>query len=230
MLKSILVILIVLLFVYKSDAQTNVSGHPTPLDTELLSSPIVLNDCNGIKIIEWRGSKDKPYTNVNQKSIEFMNKLCRLSFDEFKSFLQSKNLHVETNKIFNYTVSLMPWDPFGTGNWDGVNGDGDGDDYRNLQDYKWRFKDRMKFYDNNGSLVEIVGYTDRNINAIYMMNEPLKNNNELNSKFAEVFCHELFHAMSNNFGVYDILGKNVVEKQTKDEMLAKEFTKFLNIN
>lgn len=235
MLKTIIAFFIIFFIIYKAGAkeQEYIVGHPEPLPNELLSEPIVFKNCHGLKIIEWRGSKNKPETSPNKKSIEIINKLCKISLDIFISFLKSKNLSIsgDFKYLDNYTISLIPWDAFDSGSWDGVpgNGPGDGDDYRNLQDSKYRFKDRMKFYDNQGNIMELLGFTDRNIKSIYIRNDVLSNNNEINLKFAEVFCHELFHAMSNSFGIYDNLGKNASERQGKDEILAKEFTKFLGL-
>jgi hypothetical protein len=229
MSRILLVIVFIFSIIYKAQAQEKVSGHESPLPSELLPEPVVFENCSGIKIIEWRASKNKKNTEINKKSVYFINIICKTSFANFEPFLKSKGINYSKKDLnIVQNISILPWDPFGEGSWDGETGDGDGDDYRNLQDYTYRFKNRTKFY-KNGRITELLGYTDRNHNAVYVMNDVLNKDLKYNPKFAEVFAHELFHAMSNMNGVYDNLGKTTVERQNKDEELAHEFTKFLEI-
>lgn len=219
---SVLLLLIIVIATFASEARSdkNISGHPAPLSHELLPKPIALQDCSGVIIKEWRGSRGKNYTEVNSAAIEKLNKICKASVARFHSYLNQNGIQAK-QCTFTQNVSVLPWDAFDSAGstW----GPGDGDDYRNLQDIKWRFNDR---YAPGESIKEVLGWTDRNINYVFIINDVLDRESH-HPPVAEIFSHELFHAMSNMCGVWETLGGSVESRQVKDEELASAFGKII---
>jgi hypothetical protein len=200
---------------------SEIVGHIAPLPNELLSQPIILNDCPGVKIIEWTGSPNKPNTTPNEKTIDVLNKVCKQSQKMFVNFVSSYNLKVDTSLEFRYTVSILPWNAFDAAGK--VWGPGDGDDYRALQDTKWRFNTRFQA---NDPIKEYLGWTERSLHHLFVLNDVLDHEKNHDS-FIDVFAHELFHAMSEYYGLYSSLSENVSIRQNIDEKLADKFGKLV---
>jgi hypothetical protein len=88
---------------------------------------------------------------------------------------------------------------------------------RNLNDVDYRFSSRTKTYDSDGNSQAIWGYFQRHANHIYIRNT--------GATFHKVvFVHELFHAASYHYGIYN---QHTGNKDLKDEKLAQDFTDYI---
>jgi len=84
--------------------------------------------------------------------------------------------------------------------------------YRCLNDEDYRFHNRfVKGY--------VTGYTDLNSRFSFVISK--------SRELKVTFVHEMFHAMSMFYGVYENHTGNYSEKTAKDEALAQEFTEWL---
>lgn len=198
-----------------------IEGNPLPLLSELLAKPVVMKTCPGFVVIEWRGTQNKPETKQTIRGEKVIELTCSLSVKLFDEFILNEGLSKKNNRKPHIGISLLPWDVIGTGNkW----GDGDGDDYRNLNDTTFRFKDRTKFTGPNGGEIDLWGVTERKLSHIFIRNDPLTNDNEPHRVFFKVLSHEIFHTLSNHYGIFKSLGR---DKQYKDEQLALKFDAFV---
>ena len=75
-------------------------------------------------------------------------------------------------------------------------------------------------YDDDGNVIPIWGYHQRKIASIFMRNDVL-DGGAPNQMFKMVFAHELFHAMSYQYGVLDQYDG---DKTAADEKMARKFT------
>jgi len=129
------------------------------------------------------------------KDLKQVQKLCDLGVKNFHSFIKEKGLKARTGK-FSYSLSLIPADS----------------KYRSLNDLKYRFYTRIQ-------KMILSGYTQHGNRYIFTIS------NQNHPAFDVSLLHELFHAMSHHYGVYDShKGKNTYEKLCEDEVLATEFT------
>lgn len=218
---TLLTIIGVILFSNIASGDEHVVGHILPLPSELLAKPVKLKACPGFAIVEWKSSKDKHNTEQNEKTKKVIEDTCSISVKLFDEFIAKENLVKKNNNKLKITVSLLPWDVLGNGtSW----GDGDGDDYRNLNDVDYRFRDSIKVTGPNGGILDIWGLTERKLDHLFIRNDPLNSNNEPNKIFIKVLSHEIFHTLSSHYGIFDSLGSN---KQHKDEQLALKFDAFV---
>ena len=186
-----------------------------PLASELLPKPVKVKNCP-ITVREWRASKNQPWTGPSKTSYILLKVICERVFKDLPRFIEEEGLQMTTPDLkFHENFAFMP-----------CNGSKDGKQYRNLNDIKSRFKKRVKFYDEMGNIQSLMGYADRNRSYVYMMNEAFHPNGKPNKKFAIVFAHELWHAISDQYGVYITLGP---QKAAVDEDLARKFTKFIKL-
>lgn len=195
-----------------------------PLESELLSQPITLADCPGVKIIEWRPTPFKNETNINEKSIKVASKVCALAIKNFIPFVRSINRYAFQTGELKQSLCLMPAD------------DSDGTKARNLNDIKFRFANRPKTFGRRGVIRDVWGYTEYATNNIYLRNDPLVIeynfvngqpviSYKVNPDFITVLAHEFFHAMSYQWGLYET--HEYINKAVEDEWLAVEFTDYL---
>lgn len=198
-----------------SVAQANYN-RMLPLPSELLPNPVKVEGCP-ITVTEWRASKGKPHTGPSDDSFLILSIVCKRVLKDFPTFVKKEGLKMlKPEAVFHEKFAFMPWIDYE-----------DGMDYRNLNDLKDRFRKRTRFYNIYGDLVPILGYSDRNENYVFMMNNAFHSDGKKpNKKFAIVFAHEMFHAMSDQYKIYHTLGP---AKDTVDEQLARKFTVFIGL-
>jgi len=138
----------------------------------------------------------------DKKTIKKINNLCTKTLAAFSIFMDKKGFCSKIdNKNFSWYFSFIPI----------------GTNYRDLNDTVWRFYNRdFKF---------VSGYTEIYSNYSWIISDP---NNKL---FDLTIAHELFHALSYSNNCYDTYPvETFEEKLFYDEGLAKEFTRFLELN
>ena len=179
-------------------------GPMNPLEKEKLSQPIYLKEkCSKVSIIEWKPEASSPN---NIETISILNEICNKAINNYKkTFIKFK-----LNSPLLQSISILPKDS----------------NYRSLNDSDFRFYFRSKSY-QNGSVIPIWGYHQRMANAIYIFNEIRTKEKDkfiTNPQFKETFSHELFHAMSQQSGLYN---SHVGNKDEVEEKLAQKFAKVL---
>ena len=186
-------------------------GPMVPRAIERLSAPIKLNDlCAEITVVEWRPTPGlENSTSKSEKSIKILNQICNLSVRFFPQFINKYYDFSDRVENFSQSLCLMPAD---------VNQYGQ--DVRNLNDISYRFVNRTKAYDEDGIPYPIWGYHQRSMSHIYIRNDVP------NAEFKTVFAHELFHAMSYQYGIYN---QHEGDKDEADEKLARKFTRYLGL-
>jgi len=86
--------------------------------------------------------------------------------------------------------------------------------YRCLNDTSYRFK--YRFIPGN-----VIGYTGKDEQYSWVISD------YKDPQFNVTFVHELFHALSMHYGVYDSHPGSLKDKTNRDEILAQEFTEGL---
>ncbi|HOU92444.1 MAG TPA: hypothetical protein PLU22_15430 [Polyangiaceae bacterium] len=128
-----------------------------------------------------------------------LNRLCTHAFSNFFTFIRDlRHLEVTREDDFDWNVSFLP----------------EARCYRCLNDERHRFRYRFV----RGAL---IGYTDRDLAYIFMISDP--NDRE----FRVTFVHELFHAMSMFYGIFDRHPGDWTEQAAADDRLAADFTAWL---
>lgn len=128
-----------------------------------------------------------------------LNRLCTHAFTNFFTFVRDmRHLEVIREDDFDWNVSFLP----------------DASCFRCLNDERHRFRGRFV----RGNL---TGFTDRDLAYIFMISDP--NDRE----FRVTFVHELFHAMSMFYGIFDRHPGDWTEKAAADDRLAADFTDWL---
>ena len=170
----------------------------TPLQSELLKNPILLSgDCSGVTITEWQGKSSK-------EKIQTVDSTCKKAFSEFKKFVKKKKITLDYTSKFSLKISFLAV----------------GTEKRSLNDINFRFSSRTKEYDEDGDVIGIWGYHQRSSNYIYVFN--LFDN----PSFETVLAHEFFHALSFQYGLFNL---HMGNKDKKDEKMAEEFTLFIGL-
>src|SRR5690606_15495063 len=119
------------------------------------------------------------------KAIKIMKATCKVALSMFEPYLKYKGYNFIVNENeFKVNISLIPWNAFDQSGriW----GPGDGDDYRNLQDTKYRFNKRPN---SDTHFKEILGEFDRKSNIIFTINDTLDKDPN-HEKFVSLFAHE----------------------------------------
>lgn len=194
---------IILLMMLSSTAiatdYVNSKGIMSPLVSERLDNPIYLNNyCNNVSIIEWRG------TESTKESIDNIRKICNLAVSKFEVFIKNQKGYEIRGKIvdFETNLCLMPLNSFP----------------RNLNDMKYRFAERPGKF-------AVWGYFHRSPNNIYIRNDVILNGKN-NRNFEVVLAHELFHALSYKYKIYE---QHPGNKDQVEEFMAQKFTLFLGL-
>ncbi len=201
---------------YNSRATAQVSRAMEPLPEERLSEPIKLSKCPGLKVVEWRPSQNfEATTGPSEKAIKILNNTCFLAINNFSKFLITKNIKINVQKQFYQKISLIP----ALENRDGAKP-------RNLNDVQFRFSTRPKEYMPDGTLYSIWGFTAHRSNFIFIRNDVLHKDGSINNRFVTIFAHEIFHAMSWYYGLYQIYER---EPAVEDEEMAVLFTQFIGL-
>ena len=173
--------------------QIKTRGPMDPQAGEKLSSPIKLSEkCSKVIIVEWQRLNDK------EQAIKDLNTICNDATKKFVDFIKSAGYSTPSGRSLIQNVSLLNFDS----------------NYRSLNDSEFRFYYRTKNY-KDGSVIPIYGYHQPSIGHIYIFNE-IRKDGKVNSLFRKKFAHELFHAMSYQFGL---------KTKDKEELLASNFEK-----
>lgn len=127
-----------------------------------------------------------------------MNDWCVKAVSRFPDFLKTKQIKINTSKPFHWVLSFLP----------------ESNCYRCLNDLRYRFHERQHQGD-------VIGYTDKNSQYSFVFDDAS------DKEFKPTVIHELFHAQSMFYGLYDSHSEDYGEKAQKDEVLADEFTNWI---
>lgn len=174
-----------------------------PWPSEKLANPIKLSNCPGTKIIEWR-----PAPSI--EGIDLLNKTCLKIFKKYSEFLKSQKILYDGNfDNFHLEISLIPIS----------------DEFRDLNDQFFRFRDRIKTYDDEGKVNKIWGYTDFKNKISFVRSDITTEKGNINHKVLTIFAHEMYHALSHQLGVNAKYHYN----PKIDEEMAQKFTVYLRL-
>ncbi|MBE7483093.1 MAG: hypothetical protein HS104_24360 [Polyangiaceae bacterium] len=170
----------------------------TPLAEEMLSEPITLSDkCDGVVVREWR--EGGPGTEATPAAIRVIDKLCNRALGAFEGFIDRHGLARVHSQPFTWSVSVIP----------------DEDCYRCLNDMTYRFSRRS-------AQVEVWGYTSLNHRFIFILNQ-VQVNGKPGLLWQKVWVHELFHALSMHYGIFESHAGTDAKRVKIDERYAKKF-------
>ena len=173
--------------------QIKTRGPMDPQSNEKLSSPIKLSErCSKVIIIEWQHASDK------EQAIKDLDTICNDAVKKFVDFVKAAGYNLPLGRSLIQNISLLNFDS----------------NYRSLNDSEFRFYYRTKSY-KNGSIIPIYGYQQPSIGHIYIFKE-IRKDGKINSLFRKKFAHELFHALSSQYGL---------KTKNKEEILASNFEK-----
>lgn len=198
-------------------AQTK--GDMDPLPEEKLPIAINLSDsCSNVSIVEWKSTPGfESSSEISDRAIAILDKICQKAVNHFIPFVKFHGYQVENDDTYRVSVSLLP-----------ARLDRSGTDYRNLNDLVFRFANRSKEYDEDGTVYPIWGYFQRSTFNIYVRNDILDDRGErLNLKFRTVFAHELFHSLSYHYKVFH---QHKGNKDFVEEKMAGDYTMYLGYN
>jgi hypothetical protein len=179
--------------------------------------------CKNVRIVEWRPSNIE--YNISKRtyhSVKELNATCNYVVAHFiKKYKVRLNIKRVSSNKYKYElpsridVSLLPF-----ASYDG------GRSARNLNDYKYRFRERAKSL-GKGNL---WGYYSRQSSHLYVRNDVLNKHRTVIrfgkakirvNEFHHAFAHELYHALSYKYGLYHKLG---YKAQSLEEKMARQFT------
>lgn len=202
-----------IVFLFPMTARANM----LPTASEKLANPLTMTDCPRVIIVEWRASKGyENRTKYSKKALTALNDTCKKVLDQFPKFVKSKKLKFSTvNGKFSHKVSIIPGQK-----------QFQGSEPRNLNDLTGRFKNRYSEYDADGNPYPIFGYTSFVLKHTFLRNDLLTANEDVDSKVQSIWAHELYHALSYHFKVYENLGDDAAQE---DEKLADKFTDFIGM-
>ena len=130
-----------------------------------------------------------------------INNWCMKAVSRFPDFLKAKEIKINTSRPFHWVLSFLP----------------ESDCYRCLNDLTYRFHERQ----HQGN---VIGYTDKNSRYSFVFDDAS------DVEFRPTVIHELFHAQSMFYGLYDSHSEDYGEQAKMDEALAEEFTNWLANN
>lgn len=186
----------------RADSRTAVRMHTLP--EEALRPAIHLPTCRGVNIIEWN-----PLPRYQAAEIKILNDACNEAVDAFPEFARREHLFLESNQPFSWNIVILPED----------------EEYRHLNDTSFRFSKRFNWIMPDGNPMLLKGYTDHLDRDIFIFNHIL-NSDVPNKRFITIYTHEMFHALSYHYHVYQ---SHSGDKNRADESLAIKFTKYLNL-
>lgn len=183
-----------------------------PLEMERLAQPIVVTDCPGLRIVEWRPSSWFPGVNTarSDDGVRVIVKSCKAAFARYPEFLRSRKLAF-TEQSFSVDMALMP-----------ANTVADGKDARNLNDLNGRFQ----VVSPN---VTSWGVYDSPLSVLFLRNDPIyKVDGKVvpNKYFVRTFVHELAHVLNDKWGVK---ARYFPHTPADDEALAEAWVSYLGI-
>ena len=129
-----------------------------------------------------------------------VDKLCRMATSYFFPYLETQGIEPQHRNSFSWSMALIP----------------QGKCYRCMNDLQYRFKNRpIRIY--------LAGYTSFTISWLFMVG------GDRHPDFNVTMVHELFHAMSEHYGVFAGHPGSEVDKVIADEKLAVGFTEWLGL-
>ena len=190
-------LIIILITLFSINALAGYSTQMTPMKSEKLSNPIALSGvCSEVNIVEWRGNAP-----ITKQNIKHLKRYCKDAMNNFPKFVKSRGYKLKKSGKLHTSVCLMS-----------VNSSP-----RNLNDADYRFSSRTMTYDEDGNVNPIWGYYQRYTNHIYLRSSVV-------NYHKVVFVHEMFHAASYYYGIYN---QHKGNKDLKEENLAQEFTAYI---
>ncbi len=127
--------------------------------------------------------------------------LCLLATKNLDDYLAHVGVaKPRSNQKFKWSMALLPW----------------GDCYRCLNDLRYRFRGRTARY-------PVTGYTSFHFRHTFVMGDTTHEN------FDVTVAHELWHAMSGHFGIFNRHPGKEWQRLRRDEELAVGFTKWLGL-
>lgn len=181
-----------------------------PVASEQLPEIIKLPQCPWFSIIEWRTSQDNIYGGPSDKAKSLLGDACQKAVKKFPLFLKKEKINLPIDFTqFHQNISLIPIS----------------ENFRDLNDTSFRFKDREKTYDTNGQLNIIWGYTDFNTHLTFIRNDIIDKDGIVSNTTLLVFTHELYHAMSWHFKINDYYHNSAII----EEAMAQKFTTFMGL-
>lgn len=181
-----------------------------PLASERLPKPIELASCPGVQIVEWRPTPGQcEETSPSAAAVAAVDTACAEAHRALVVFIGERRLAPLSGISMRIDVSLIPFE-------------GDlGRQYRNLDDVAWRFTWRASAA--QGKPMWVVGEFSGgprtgNRPAIYMRNDVLTRDGDVNAGFRGTLAHELMHAAVVELS---LLGR--YPNHARNEELAEEF-------
>jgi hypothetical protein len=204
-------LIIGLIVIFSSSAIAgSYSKSMLPTASERLDDPISLvGVCEGVEVIEWRATAGyKKQTGLSEDKIKIVKNVCKLAVNKFPEFAKKRGYKLTNSDKFETKVCVMP-----------AKMELDGDSPRNLNDINYRFSERS---DKD----PLWGYYHRYKNYVFVRNDVKLDNGKTNHHFKTVFAHELFHAMSYRYGMYN---KHPGNRDRVDEVMAQQFTVYIGL-
>lgn len=189
-------------------AESQPASEPTA--SEQLASPVHLDKCAGVSIVEWRPSRLSDVTKPSEAGILVVAKTCAFAIKKYPDFLKSKG-YVFVQHPVSARIMMMP-----------ANNMADGHDPRNLNDTKGRFL-------NVQPKCCSWGIYDTPTKAIFLRNDPLlpsKEGSKHNRYFMRTMLHEFAHLLNHQWEVrarnfpYDKDAANAVDERVAEEWVA----------
>jgi hypothetical protein len=186
------------------------TAESSPRPSELLANAIVLPDCPGVTIVEWRPDSHVRWTAPSQEGIDVIDRACGLALRRYPDFLKSKGLAFIPTTL-RISVSLLP-----------ANTILDGSRPRNMNDAEGRFA-TVTPHDAKGKPFIIWGVYDMATGNVFVRNDPVTKGRHENRYFTRIFLHEFGHALSDVWGVQN---RYFPGDKNADEKLQEEWTQF----
>lgn len=192
-----------------------ISLQMTPLPEEQLDNPVNLTqDCQKVQIQEWRATAKLSNTIPSEMAVKVMDQACHWAVKNFPAFVTARGYQLDNYYSPTVHLSIIPADL-----------NHHGADPRNLNDIIHRFSTRTQHRDQNGEVIPIWGYFQRSTLHIYLRNDILLGS-VININFIHTFIHEMFHAMSWQFGIFS---QHRNSPETEEEQLAEQFANLARI-
>jgi hypothetical protein len=138
--------------------------------------------------------------NFTADNIYSLSKLCNIATDNFAKFLSQQGIEVDDSPKFEWKISVLK----------------DGNCYRCINDTRYRFRDRFIKDD-------VWAYTSKTYERTFVLNDLSIYG------YDTFFVHEMFHALSIYYSVFDGHADRDDKRAKEDERLARKFTRWLGM-
>jgi hypothetical protein len=197
-----------------------------PLSEERLTQPLPIDGCP-LTIVEWKTSSSQPSTTSRSpEALAYIGRLCKTALEKYPQFVESRyDYHVPRllKASVHATASILP-----------ANVLLDGKQYRNLNDFAYRFSTVKE----GGWL---WGYYHYRMRHVFLRNDILAQSSaQLASNsggpisttcphemFRRTFLHEMAHVLNHQWGLLETKLGNRVDS---DEHVANEFVTWLGLD